>query len=100
MNQLEILRKLQLASNPTCLPEERAKIGKELFKHLPPVHQNGNQHLSEMNAGVRMLVRTLYYELATIAPERLVDHFPLFAIACGQRSKDVKLAAIDKNLIR
>jgi hypothetical protein len=94
MNQLEIKVLLHEASNPECSWRRRNEIQCEFEKAMVPGEDGEGEE-----AGLLLLLTSLYASTVQNRPELLPTLFPTFAIICGDRKEDMLIADVDWTIV-
>lgn len=99
MNQKELMELLQEAAKPNCSLWRRNEIGRKLYEASPATREDGALEIDGREAGMQLILSSLYQDTLENRPALLPMMFPVFAMICGDRQEGMICANVDWSLI-
>lgn len=99
MKQSELKALLKEAANPECSWQRRNEIQCKLGDATAAMNEDGVYKIEGREAGLHLLLDSLYVSTVQNRPELLPTLFPAFAIICGDREEGILVADVDWSIV-
>lgn len=99
MKQEKIMELLREAASSKCSIKRRNLIQIELVRATAAVDEDGTTIIEGREAGISTLIGQLFHDTLVDCPAYLPKLFPVFAMACGNRGKEMITSAVEWSLI-